>query len=206
MNGNIWTRSCVFCLIIFIGADIKAAETDRRCGARSLHAVLNSCGIDSSVKDLELLLPRHGDDSTLAELAELARQRYGLHSTGLRWDESPPLGTPPAIIPIAGNENRLHFVTVVEWGAGSVRLQDGNQQATVTEEALRSFGWDGTALHLSMDRHDLERMRSQVTAGTWSAQAASIVFLAVGLVAILPGRFVRRMMLRRRSMNVGNHL
>src|SRR5579872_4710123 len=111
------------CLAVTRGA---VASDEATCGAVALEACLSRLGATISRESLIDVLPGRGRYSSLAELGAAAVAR-GFPARGIRWPADIPAGAPPAIIPIAGASNRLHFVAVLESRGRQVLIDDGSK-------------------------------------------------------------------------------
>ncbi len=181
----------VACLTVLSVSFVVWAEepppADRKCGARALSAVLQSLHVPASVPGLVGVLPRNGEDSSFQDLAVVAKQDFGVASIGVRWREYPPENSPPAIIPVAGAGNRVHFVAVLKWSKADVLIGNGAVQDTYPREYLRTAGWDGAALHFGRTDDELAALVPpwwKSPGGRW--QVASWLILATVVLLVLP--------------------
>ena len=135
------------------------------------------------LEDVLSRLPNHGENSSLQELSEVAHAQSTTAVLGVRWSERPPVGAPPAIVPVVGRDQRRHFVAVLKWEAERVLVQDDLVKAWVPVPALRQMGWDGTALHVSGDLKAIAAIRPH----WWVASAVRWMIAAVcfGFAAVL---------------------
>lgn len=170
------------------GDDLISGTRSRRCGAESLSAVLTHLKISVTLEQLVARLPNEGQDSSLAELASLAENDFRLHVTGLRWHTFPPAGSAPAIVSVAGANQLLHFLAVLEWKTGYATIQDGSIMSSITEEQLRLRGWDGLALHVSMDT-ELDRLAFAIRTDNWLRTVCS-AFIVLSAVVLCCPRWV----------------
>jgi len=188
--------SLIAVIVAATASSCCGADGERRCGARSLQIVLGCYGIDAPLSQLEDGLPRQGDDSTFAELAEFATTEFGLFSSAVRWTGAPFPNAPPAIIPVAGNQGRLHFVAVVRWDDGKAIVQNDTYLRPMSESDLRVHGWDGTALHFARNQVVLDDMVSGAAFPHRLARGAAAFFVLASLVVVFPRKFFPRKFFR----------
>ena len=159
LSASLWT------------ADPSAVELDLGiCGPVALWLVLQDLSDALPLEDILAQMPRRGADSSFAELATFA-EASGLVSRAVEWRAAPQLDEHecPAIIPVAGPQQRRHFIALLASKAGSLKVQDFPNGANwITEARLRQeFGWDGKALHFARHSSDLDRLTSGGVIPRW---------------------------------------
>ncbi|MFN9717282.1 MAG: cysteine peptidase family C39 domain-containing protein [Planctomycetota bacterium] len=182
-------------ILATIVSNCCGADGERRCGARSLQIVLEGYGIDAPLSQIEGGLPRRGEDATFAELAEFASREFGLCSSAVCWTNAPFPNAPPAVIPVAGSEGRLHFVAVVRWDDGKAIVQNDTHLRPMNDSDLRTHGWDGSALHFARSQAVLDNMVTSASYSRRLAGGAAAFFIFASIALALPRSFLRMVML-----------
>jgi len=149
-----------------------------RCGQVALWTCAASLGEDTTLSQIEALLPIEDGGVSLAQLEYTAKQ-LGLFARAIQWTSQLPedFDSAPAIIRVENPLLGPHFVAVVGRQQDHVLVIDFPRRGVwVTETDLREQGgWDGLALHIALNNAQLTCLDSPS-----GGRIALMVIVAIG--------------------------
>ena len=194
IRNVVWNVAVPSGIVLLVSSSIASAQT---CGPEALAVVLESLGLEVERSELVDALPGGGEYSSLQELADVARDRFGVRSLGIHWDSPPPTDAPPAILPVPNNKGTLHFIAVTDWKPGQIAVTDGDTRAILEFSVMRKTGWNGDALQFANVRSDLYSIAPQWWKSDRIKSIASLTFFIVAAtLVVMPS-------IRKRPTNTG---
>jgi hypothetical protein len=172
---------------LFIAAllTFASASEENQCGPRALAICASVCGTAATVEELDGLIGRKGENTSLQDL-DFAAKTLGLSTLPLHWKSGVEFrGTwsGSGVISVITPRGEGHFFAVLACDEGKFLLESFPAPpfwARVSELRER-WRWDGTILHVGASEADLAALRPK------RFDAWCFVF---GLLAYVGGRSV----------------
>ncbi|MBX3442568.1 MAG: DUF1559 domain-containing protein [Planctomyces sp.] len=151
--------ACLMLVAAVVGVEHDVNHNDNRCGARALAVCAATCGVTSSIFELDLRAGSKGAQTSLLDLTRAA-EATGLHTLAIEWNPRLDVSTQwtcSGILRVLSKRGEGHFVAVHACDRGRMLILDFPRQLEWVEAAvLRDrWQWDGTILHIASTPNDL---------------------------------------------------